>query len=1189
MGAVLFMLLALILPVAPAGAAGDVEDEGIIVHAANVPNQTLTDECAANVQNQGRTSYFFTLTSSTGVRIPSVNGGTPASAVLIGTGSANAGITVPLAVGDLENRAFPGQDLGNGTVNGTPNGVCTDPQVPGGPNDVPPATLDALANDYGTNAPVFTGIPGDAASLAANTWRLLITAAGHQSVSANLATLVDGAALGVVGPSGGPGGNGAPIAQLPYTFGTGCLKADRGCVVSMGTIQLQALTVPQAGRGSISGTVSDINGVPLGGVEVVLYRQPDQDPTNDATNPIPENAAFSILTDPTTGQYLVNNLWPGRYSVTVADTRIQACVLNANCGIQPATKIVNLFPTGVFANTPDVLQQTVNFAVPTDVAAAQSPGQSLAGTPTLAGFFGYVIDGSSGGRIGQLTPGLNTFNPNGGNGAGLAANVQIVFTPTQPTPCATGLNPPSANSTCIGTVTTATTDQNGRYQVVLVAGVQYAVSITGFNTGLNGTNAILFSPGTINNVGSLPLGFQGSCTVGGNDPTVAFPGTLFPCGVGAQGQDRFTLPATGVAANVPALTAGAWNGGGTFVLVPSNATQIPAIGQTTVRRLEAVIPGIYRNPDTSYTGVDIETIQVRVMNNGVQRTGAQIEWFSTSSDDVASLVKTDTLDLNPGAVGIFTRAIIPDGCTRCMAQIFSIDLDAPTPFLGPGFLPNNTPYVPGTNGIVYGLSDLQATVTHRVVDAGNALAGGNAITFEDLFATGANINQGWTIPLVYKNYGGGVNKWSSVVTGCLTRGVGGPQPIVFQFLSNGETRGGPYQITRSTNPGGCVVLNLNTLDPNDPDYFDPLAGLPDDTYSIVVDSTSGVLNPTPGENAGGMFGMALSYSTTARMAVLGNGNVAISNENVTNGIREIYAPLVFKKYNDWNSGISIAGFRPRPGFADFGVGGGGSGSGASIGIYGEDGTLMGVYVDGISRSSGARQYYLPALPIALPDGFRGSAIISVGDNTAGTRFGAQVTSVNYERNQAMNYNSISQDTAVRAATPNARPCTYPPNSTTDPQASSLPPNTLNPVTGLVQFPTNWVSCLTVPDAQRRFGGAPRGSGATFEVGLGPTTGIRLLNPDPYKSGQPAYILASYYDSAGIVWDDAARTTFSIPAYHTATIFMGSNTSLPDIYDGSMFIMSTAPIVGIGNVVDYRVTDRDASYSFNLPNQSGRTM
>ena len=47
-------------------------------------------------------------------------------------------------------------------------------------------------------------------------------------------------------------------------------------------------------------------------------------------------------------------------------------------------------------------------------------------------------------------------------------------------------------------------------------------------------------------------------------------------------------------------------------------------------------------------------------------------------------------------------------------------------------------------------------------------------------------------------------------------------------------------------------------------------------------------------------------------------------------------------------------------------------------------------------------------------------------------------------------------------------------------------------------------------------------------------------------------MASYLDSSGVIFTDS-YTTFSLPAYGTATIFMGADARLPDIYDGSIII------------------------------------
>ena len=1109
------MLLALVLPVAPAAVAGEGPDEDSTLTAAHLQGPFAQDATCGATFNDGQTRYFVTLTSTTGSDIPSVNGGTPATVSLLGSGTSNFGQLVSMPVGDLENQAFPGRD---NTV--PPNGICTDA------GDQPGNQADGHVNDYGS-PPVTTTPRTVPTTPTAFNWVLYITAAGFAPRIIDLSAngWQDGVPPGFVTP----GGQGT-------VAGVGCLITTVGCLFTVGTVQLTPLQAPAQGRGSLSGIVTDLNGFPLGlsgtaapftaGVEVVVFRQPNQDVGDDAFGGIAEGQAVSVLVD-AAGQYFIGNLWPGNYSVTVVDTRFPLpCALSGSCGVQPATKQVTV---GVGA------QVTANFSVPTDMQSKQAPSQTVASGQV--GVFGYVIDGGSGTRIGSATPGYPGMNA----GGAFPAPGTIIFTP-------------SSGTGGVGSVT-AVPDTTGRYQALLTAGVSYTAQVI------------------------LPPGFTGACTVGGNlsnsnltNQTTPSTTPLFLCGTGSVGQDRFTFPAA-AGTNLPAIgspTAGVWNDGGSFVLTPSNATLIPPTGSTVVRRLEAVIPGIFRNPDTSYTGVDVETIQVRVVNNGTIRTGAQIEWYSTSSDDVASLVKTDSLDLNPGAVGIFTRSNVPDGCTRCMAQIFSFDIDGP--------------------GLVYGVTDLQATVSQRVVDAANALAGANALTFEDIIPTGQTINYGYVLPLVYKNYGGGAHKWNSIITACLTRGVPGAQPVVLEFWATGETRGGPYNITRSTNPGGCLVLNLGTFDPDDPDYFDPLAGLPDGTYAVEVVSTAGLPVPVPPERPGGFFASSLSYTTTGKMAVLNNGAHPLGNEACpqipgntgylncpsanNSSFRELYGPLLFKRYNDWNSGIAAANFRSRYATLSGQAGGGGGGSGMSVAMYGEDGTLFGIYLDRLGDLSG-RIFYMPTLPIALPDGFRGTSIITIGDNTNSTRSAATVMNVNYERNQAMSYNFVRHDQLTGPATPYGRPCGVTPMSTTGNDVTIPPPG------------ATFNTCLSVADVQRRFGAAPRGSAATFEVGLGPTTGVRMFNPDVAKLGTPAFIIATYQDASGVIWTDSF-TNFTIPSFGTGTIFVGADARLPDIFDGSMFIQSTVPIAVIAQVVDYRAVDRDGSYAYNVPNQTGQS-
>jgi hypothetical protein len=470
-----------------------------------------------------------------------------------------------------------------------------------------------------------------------------------------------------------------------------------------------------------------------------------------------------------------------------------------------------------------------------------------------------------------------------------------------------------------------------------------------------------------------------------------------------------------------------------------------------------------------------------------------------------------------------------------------------------------------------------------VVDADNALAGTNAISFEDIFPTGSTNNSNYVIPLVFKNYGGGVHKWNSVVTGCLTRGVPGAQPVVFEFFPLAGASGGPFNITRSTNPGGCLVINLNSFDPDDPEFFDPLAALPDGAYTISVSSTAGLPVPIAPERPGGFFSAAINYTTTGRMATQTNAAPPLGGGEGLIGFRELYGPLLFKRYNDWNTGMVVSNFRARIANLQGLAGGGGSGSGISISMYGEDGTLFGTFLDRLGNMA-ARVYYLPTLPIQLPDGFRGTSIVSIGDNTFGTRTAVGAHHVNYERNQAMAFNFVRQDQLTGPASPYYRPCTQLIGSTTDTNPA-FPFGAIGssaPFTGAA-----FVTCLSVPDAQRRFTTAPRGTSATFEVGMGPTTGVRIFNPDVAKLGLPAYVFATYTDAAGIYYTDS-YTTFTIPAYGTGTIFMGADARLPDIFDGAMYIQATQPIAAIANVVDYRAVDRDGSYAYNIPNQTGQT-
>jgi len=162
-----------------------------------------------------------------------------------------------------------------------------------------------------------------------------------------------------------------------------------------------------------------------------------------------------------------------------------------------------------------------------------------------------------------------------------------------------------------------------------------------------------------------------------------------------------------------------------------------------------------------------------------------------------------------------------------MAAIYSYDLDQ--------------------EGSVDGVTDLQATISQRVVDASNALAGAAVPTIEQLFPAGPNTANTWTVSRVYKHYQDGPNEWDSLITGCALPTAPSSQTIQVQFTAIG-VGGGPYVITRSVNPGGCVALNLPAT-----------SALPDGVYAVTATAPQG------------SFGSALSYSTTGRRAQLSNG------------------------------------------------------------------------------------------------------------------------------------------------------------------------------------------------------------------------------------------------------------------------------------------------------------------------------
>jgi hypothetical protein len=103
------------------------------------------------------------------------------------------------------------------------------------------------------------------------------------------------------------------------------------------------------------------------------------------------------------------------------------------------------------------------------------------------------------------------------------------------------------------------------------------------------------------------------------------------------------------------------------------------------------------------------------------------------------------------------------------------------------------------------------------------------------------------------------------------------------------------------------------------------------------------------------------------------------------------------------------------------------------------------------------------------------------------------------------------------------------------------------------------------------------------VSRGPTTGIRLFNTGSVAES----VDVLYFDSAGVEWTDS-RTTFTIGPFSTATLFLGTDNRLPAQFTGSVYLQSNQDVTAIANVIDYGVTTRDSSRSYNLPTQAGLT-
>jgi hypothetical protein len=416
------------------------------------------------------------------------------------------------------------------------------------------------------------------------------------------------------------------------------------------------------------------------------------------------------------------------------------------------------------------------------------------------------------------------------------------------------------------------------------------------------------------------------------------------------------------------------------------------------------------------------------------------------------------------------------------------------------------------------------------------------------------------MPLVFKNYGGTENKWSSLITSV---NVGAAAPVVFEFWSIDSVRGDARScrqgciITRYTQPGGQVTLNLG--DEADPD----IGFLGDGTFLVNVTGGGGQANqggvlpywvaqPQPG----GHVTRAIHVSTVGKMATSTSGGLPLLGESgatvrppVNEHTGEMYAPVLFKNYNGWNSGMVLAGVMTT----------GGRSTDVTVSFFSEGGDFIGSLTDRIARGNHLI-IYLPAVQF-IPDGFRGIAVIQgVGGGSAadpgivGIGIAGWANHVHYDRNHAIAYDLIGRAAAaIRTDAIGELPCVA----------------------------AGFTNCAWAADVEKT-------GAVTAEGGAGRNTGIRLYNPDANLTGAPALVNVTYIDRSGRIWADANEQVRVAPN-QTATVFPLYNNRLPGVFRGTARITAIGnDVIAIANTVDYSVMGRDASGAYNVQYMNGRT-
>jgi hypothetical protein len=925
--------------------------------------------------------------------------------------------------------------------------------------------------------------------------------------------------------------------------------------------------LPPTGGGTIRGQVTDSQGAPFTGpgAIAVLWQRTTRNivAITDAAPGIPVNPAFGGIPEfplppiiraapidaggvycfgaGCPGTPLQPTLIPDEYLVTIFDERaVPACT----AGFLPPTGGIPPIPCGQLPATSPPILLTANAIVPPvnfTLVPALAPGSPGPTPPGTANVFGFAWDMSvPGGRPMQ----------------GITVYAIPVGPPFPPATGAGGLVPVPA--------VTATLDQipivfSGPPWVTGSGAVTGPI-LSNVRTPIVGGYTVPPYPGTDPTgryeilglslgqryllIVELPQGSNG-CVPGQHDVNLTSFGVTplfspfgdFTGGAATGSQVIRCAIDLGVIGTGPSLQVGAaspWIYGGSFGFSGQNLEPIEP-GDID-RRLEHVIPLVSNGgPPAAMGGTDIQTREIYVTNAGPMRTIAEVRFYaSDGKGSAAVLAGTQQADLVPGGGRVFRAPEMPGGFVG-WAGIWAFDADGPAQ--------------------IFGQSSLVAVYANEIRSAGNALTETSGISREEIVFP----QRQTSVPLIYRNYGGTEHKWNTLLT--LTN-MGRAGPVVIQLTTadrvvRDQRRCAPCLITKYVNAGG--QLNINFGDDTDPD----MQYLPNTTFTATI-STGG-----PAENLPGVFPGAVSplltqgyvvnathWTVTGKMATSSKGmqrfgpsNRFASPQGENTG--GLYVPLLFKTMNRWDSGMVIAAAQTS----------GSAAANLTVSFYNEDGGFIGEVVDRVSSSSPVWYLYMPEIEF-LPANFRGTAIIRATQGSSSdapgfiippTIYGI-VQHVNYDRNAANSYEMIGESTvALRTDAQGEIPCV------------SL----------------GFVTCAWVADFKKT-------TSADIQGTIGVQTGIRIMNVDPLLTGAPAGVTVNYVDNSGVIWSEGT-SQFVVPPFGVHTIFPLYSGRLPDVFRGSARITAAQnSVVVIANVVDYTVTDHDASGAYNAQYHNGRT-